>query len=173
MFIDSAGIHKETYDTCYGQGTLVWCNGKLISHTLPQPTEDRTAGSVKAEKSGFSEPQGGRSRLVGLLERYFAGQKIVFASSLPIDHEGWSGFAMDVAKALLQVPYGSILSYSDLASAAGYPRAQRAVGGFLTRNPFPIIIPCHRVIKSDGSLGGFSSGICWKTRLLELEGVLA
>jgi O-6-methylguanine DNA methyltransferase len=105
-----------------------------------------------------------------LLQQYFSAHKVTFnALSLPLDNLGWSEFDFSVARALAAVPYGETCSYSELAEAAGYPRAQRAVGNFLARNPFPVILPCHRIIKSNGRLGNFYSGINWKKRLLGLE----
>jgi len=71
-----------------------------------------------------------------------------------------------------KIPYGETLSYREVALRAGFPRAFRAAGGALGRNPLPIIVPCHRVIRSDGGLGGFGGGIEIKKFLLELEGAL-
>ncbi len=70
-----------------------------------------------------------------------------------------------------QIPYGQVSTYGKLAHKLGHPGAARAVGTALARNPFPIIIPCHRTIRSDGSLGGFGGGLKLKRQLLELEGV--
>ncbi len=77
-----------------------------------------------------------------------------------------------VYRSLLQVPAGKTISYKNLAAAAGNPLAARAAANACARNPVPLRIPCHRVIATDGSLGGFSSGLQWKTRLLELESQL-
>ena len=78
-------------------------------------------------------------------------------------------FEVKVFKALLKIPYGKTISYKDLAQLAGSPRAYRAVGTAVGKNPILIIIPCHRVVKSDGSLGGFAYGSDVKKKLLKIE----
>jgi methylated-DNA-[protein]-cysteine S-methyltransferase len=109
-------------------------------------------------------------KLVGRLQEYFGGEHIEFADA-EIDVEGWTQFQRDVLTELRRVPYGQVVSYSELARLAGYPRAQRAVGTFCARNRFPLIVPCHRVVSSDG-LGSYGSlGLDYKRRLLALEGV--
>jgi len=87
---------------------------------------------------------------------------------LPLDLKG-TEFQMKVWKALLTIPYGRTLSYGQLAAMTGNPKASRAVGMANNRNPIPIIVPCHRVIGSDGSLTGYGGGLEIKQKLLELE----
>lgn len=84
----------------------------------------------------------------------------------------FSRFQRHVYRAVLSIPRGSTLSYRQVAELAGSPGAARAVGNAMRRNPFPVIIPCHRVIRSDGSPGGYSGPAGMKERLLALEGVL-
>ena len=84
---------------------------------------------------------------------------------------GINGFTLSVLHSLAKVPYGKTLSYSNLASRVKRPKAFRAVGTACGKNPCPIIIPCHRVIKNDGSLGGFGCGLPMKKRLLKIEGI--
>lgn len=74
-------------------------------------------------------------------------------------------------RALLKIPRGETRSYAWVARQIGKPRATRAVGAACGANPVPIVVPCHRVIASDGSLGGFGGGLAWKRKLLRLEGV--
>jgi len=104
------------------------------------------------------------------LARYFAGQKVCFTASL--DSSSLSPFARSVLRALARLPYGRTTTYGQLAQQIGKPTAARAIGTVLARNPIPIIIPCHRVVSSDGSLGGFSApgGASLKRRLLLMEG---
>ena len=99
---------------------------------------------------------------------YLSGERREF--DLEIDFNGVTPFQAQVLQAALSVPYGRIASYGEIARRVGSPGASRAVGGALSRNPIPIVVPCHRVVASDGSLGGYSSGTHIKERLLRLEG---
>jgi methylated-DNA-[protein]-cysteine S-methyltransferase len=103
------------------------------------------------------------------LTEYFAGKRQTF--SLPLN-AGGTIFQNEVWSALADIPFGQLRSYSDIAIAIDRPKAVRAVGAANGRNPLPIIVPCHRVIGSNGSLTGFAGGIPLKTKLLELEGAL-
>ena len=105
------------------------------------------------------------------LEEYFAGERTHF--DVEVDLSGLTPFQQAVLRATLEIPYGMVRSYKEVAEAAGRPGAARAAGAALGNNPVGIIVPCHRVIASDGSIGGFSSagGVETKRRLLELEGV--
>ena len=100
------------------------------------------------------------------LNAYLAGKLKEF--SLPLAPRG-TDFQRKVWDALRRIPYGETASYKDIAEAVGKPRAFRAVGMANNRNPIPIIIPCHRVIGSDGSLVGYGGGLDMKRRLLDLE----
>ena len=101
------------------------------------------------------------------LKLYFQGKLRDF--DLPLEMEG-TPFQRKVWSYLQTIPYGQTRSYGQLAAAIGNPNASRAVGAANGQNPIPIIVPCHRVINSDGGLGGFSCGLAYKQRLLELEG---
>ena len=98
---------------------------------------------------------------------YFAGKRKSF--DLPLRFDGCTDFMKSVYHALLQIPYGETASYKDIAERIGCPRGYRAVGLANNKNPLPIIVPCHRVIGSDGKLVGFGGGIDLKIKLLELE----
>lgn len=100
------------------------------------------------------------------LDEYFAGTLEQF--DLPLDLEG-THFQQEVWAALLEVPYGTTTSYSHLAEKIGQHKAVRAVGSAVGRNPACIIIPCHRVLTSDGKLGGYVAGFVCKKQLLDLE----
>jgi len=104
------------------------------------------------------------------LQKYFAGEKVDF-TCYPIDWKGYTPFRRDVLRETAVIPYGEVRTYKELAAAVGSPRGSRAVGGVMAYNPLPLIIPCHRVVRSDGSLGGFGGGLALKAKLLELEGV--
>ena len=102
------------------------------------------------------------------LEEYFAGSRQNF--DLPLDPSG-TDFQRRVWRALMDIPYGTAISYRELARRADCPRGYQAVGQANGRNPLPILIPCHRVIGADGTLGGYSGGLDRKRFLLDLEGV--
>jgi methylated-DNA-[protein]-cysteine S-methyltransferase len=109
------------------------------------------------------------ARAAEALELYFQDGETPLAD-LPLDLDGCSEFDRAVYGELATVPSGKVLTYGQVAERIGRPGAARAVGGALGRNPLPIVLPCHRVIRSDGSLGGFGAGPDWKRHLLEHEG---
>jgi methylated-DNA-[protein]-cysteine S-methyltransferase len=92
---------------------------------------------------------------------------------LPLDLRDVGAFGERVLRAAAAIPFGQVRSYAELARAINAPRAARAVGAALGRNPLPIVIPCHRILRSDGSLGGYAYGPEVKQRLLALEGTLS
>ena len=102
---------------------------------------------------------------------YFAGERRDF--ELPLDWSLVTGFNRQVLRELASgVPYGAVVGYGDLAGRVGQPGAAQAVGMAMGSNPLPVVVPCHRVVESDGGLGGFGGGLDTKRKLLALEGVL-
>jgi methylated-DNA-[protein]-cysteine S-methyltransferase len=101
------------------------------------------------------------------LDEYFAGERHEF--DLPLDWALSKGFRRQILDELTHVPYGQVVSYRELATRAGNPKASRAVGSAMATNPIPIVVPCHRVIRTDGSLGGYGGGLPMKQTLLALE----
>jgi methylated-DNA-[protein]-cysteine S-methyltransferase len=104
------------------------------------------------------------------LERYFAGELDSF--DLPLDWRLSGGFRQRVLKAINRIPYGQTRSYTEMARKAGNERAVRAAGTACGSNPIPLVVPCHRVLRTGGALGGYGGGLPMKQALLELEGVL-
>jgi methylated-DNA-[protein]-cysteine S-methyltransferase len=102
------------------------------------------------------------------LREYFAGRRRTF--TVKLDLEG-TEFQRKAWQAMRKIPFGETISYGEQARKVGKPKAYRAVGSANGKNPIPIIVPCHRVLASDGSLGGYSLGLSMKRRLLALEGV--
>jgi len=107
------------------------------------------------------------SAAVRQLEEYFAGRRTAF--ELPLDLRLAAGFRRAVLTQLRQVGYGTTASYATVAAAAGSPRAVRAVGTACATNPLPVVVPCHRVVRSDGALGNYVGGVAAKRTLLDLE----
>jgi O-6-methylguanine DNA methyltransferase len=127
---------------------------------------------LRQEKRGFRFEECSRALrpYVAELEEYFAGERREF--TFPLDLRG-TDFQLACWQALLAIPYGETRSYADIARAIGKPNAFRAVGMANNRNPIAIVVPCHRVIASDGTLCGYGGGLDVKRKLLELEGALS
>lgn len=104
------------------------------------------------------------------IKNYLAGTATSF--SLEVDLRRLTAFQRQVLRQAMKIPYGRTSSYGQVAARMGRPSAQRAVGNALGANPVPIVIPCHRVVASDGSLGGYTGGLSYKKKLLALEGAL-
>ena len=104
------------------------------------------------------------------LDEYFDGERTRFA--LKLDRRLMRGIAGDVLQATARVPFGRTTTYGQLATRIGRPRASRAVGNALGSNPIPIVVPCHRVLRAGGDVGGYAGGPERKRRLLRLEGAL-
>lgn len=101
------------------------------------------------------------------IEEYFAGRRRAF--DLPLDFRLATGFRGEIVRRLPEIAYGRTASYAAVAAAAGNPRAVRAVGSACATNPLPVVVPCHRVVRSDGSPGGYRGGLAAKQLLLALE----
>ena len=134
---------------------------RLGAAQRPSGRELGRAGLRLVRKPRWTEPAR------KLLEHYFRGAPTTF--DLPLDLASGTPFERRVWDATRRVPHGGTSSYGAIASRIGAPRAARAVGNALGRNPAPIVIPCHRVIRSTSDLGGFTGGAAWKRYLIELE----
>ena len=123
------------------------------------PDADRRAGAKTAKELG------------GLINRWFAGEDWESSYSL-LAQDCIYDFQKKVLAETSKIPRGKVTTYGTIAMRLASPKAARAVGTALARNPFPLIIPCHRVVRSHGSLGGFGGGLPMKQKLLEMEGVI-
>jgi methylated-DNA-[protein]-cysteine S-methyltransferase len=131
---------------------------------------DRGVQRLTYGPGGDVATRGGRrhiARARAELREYLAGRRTFF--SVPVDLGGIGDFQARVLAQAARIPYGTTASYAELARTIGHPRASRAVGNALGANPVPVIVPCHRVIRGDGSWGHYAFGGALKTRLLELE----
>jgi methylated-DNA-[protein]-cysteine S-methyltransferase len=126
------------------------------------------SGDKGPPESASRQDHGLLAEAIRQLHHYFAGKLRDF--DLPLRPEG-TPFQLRVWAELQRIPYGTTISYRELARRIGNPRASRAVGLANGANPLPIVIPCHRVIGSNGALVGYGGGLSIKERLLELEGV--
>ncbi|MEU7513477.1 methylated-DNA--[protein]-cysteine S-methyltransferase [Streptomyces sp. NPDC042898] len=130
---------------------------------------DRLAGRFGVEP--VESASGLLAEAIRSLDAYFAGDPRAF--DLPLDWSLTTGFNRLVLRELATgVPYGTVVGYGELARRVGQPGAAQAVGAAMGANPLPVVVPCHRVVESDGGLGGFGGGLETKRQLLALEGVL-
>ncbi len=139
---------------------------------LPEPEREALLGRMSAEFPDADFSPDGFSGLQQELLRFFRGGVPYFTSRLYYGRA--TIFQKKVWQAARSVKYGQVRTYGWLAARIGRPRAMRAVGAALGRNPFPILVPCHRILRRDGGLGGFSAtgGLALKEKLLQLEGSL-
>lgn len=131
---------------------------------FPQAVEDLGGGNV-------SEPNREQARFIARLQAYAEGRQIDFSDVL-LAQNYLTDFGKQVIQHCRNIPYGQTLTYGELAEKAGSPRAARAVGNIMASNRTTLVVPCHRVVGSSGSLGGYSApkGVRMKLRLLEQEG---
>lgn len=168
MKLDLKTIYHTTLITPIGQLLVTSSDRGLVRVILPNenrldPISDRQKHFPNAI---LLESKERNREVINQLLEYFNGTRKVF--SLPIDLRG-TDFQKSVWEAVRKVPYGQTRSYGDIAKAIGNPRASRAVGAANGANPISIVIPCHRIIGSDGSMTGFGGGIPLKQKLLDLE----
>jgi methylated-DNA-[protein]-cysteine S-methyltransferase len=165
----TAQMKYTIFSTAWGYFGLAADKKELVRTVLPCPTRKTVEKCLLA---GLDNPQFDKNLLKPLQKQitaYFAGKPVRFDASLVLGN--LPPFTRKVLDACRKIPSGRTVSYSQLAGMIGKPRASRAVGSALARNPIPLIIPCHRVIHSDGSLGNFSAfgGTSTKKKLLALE----
>lgn len=137
----------------------------IVRVVLPQPSRQQARKQLDEVRSSAGPLAEEAARQI---QEYLRGRRQHF--TLPVDWELMSGFARLILEGCAQIAYGETISYAELARRAGHKRAARAAGQALGANLVPILVPCHRIICADGSLGGFSGGLETKRRLLELEG---
>jgi methylated-DNA-[protein]-cysteine S-methyltransferase len=149
-----------TIESPVGQLTLEARDGCLVGlHLEEQRHPFVPPPGTREDDTGFDEVR-------AQLDEYFTGERTTF--DVPLRLEG-TEFQRRVWEALCAIPYGETIDYGELAGRVGNPRASRAVGQANGRNPVAIIVPCHRVIAADGTLGGYGGGLDCKTALLDLE----
>lgn len=163
-------IHRfGLIDTPVGKAAVVWVSAdrpKIVRIFLP---ERNLSAAIKAD---FPEAvrSGSENDVCAAILNWFTGKDWRFSNSL-LDRSCCYAFQKKVLAETAAVSRGKVITYGGLAKKIGAPDAARAVGTALGRNPFPLVIPCHRVVRSDGSLGGFGGGLPMKRKLLEMEGV--
>ncbi len=175
--VDSVTLKPASYalvPSAFGTLGIVWRGteeGPRVSRVL-LPNEQTPAQDVVGMAFPDAKPLScpAIAELGERIQRFLEGNAVDFELSL-MALERCSEFQRGVLLAEHRIPRGWVSTYGRIARSLGVPGGARAVGGALARNPFPIIIPCHRAIRSDGRLGGFQGGLRMKQSLLELEGV--
>jgi methylated-DNA-[protein]-cysteine S-methyltransferase len=167
-------LYYTVFRTSWGWFALA--GDEAVSRTcLPLPGREAAEHELrKALAPADEEARFDRAFLTGLQQQiiaYFEGEPVDFRRTPPVTLDGTGAFGRQVLSACRAIPFGRTTTYADLAGRVGHPGAARAVGTALARNPIPLIIPCHRVLGSNGGLGGFSApgGTATKQRLLDHE----
>ncbi len=159
------GLYYTKFNTWLGEIILLFLKQGLVYISLSGQKEDIIKFREKYYSNSpifLSEYNIYKRQIL----QYFSGERQEF--SLPLFLHG-TEFQKQVWQALQKIPFGQVASYKDIAQAIGNPKAFRAVGNANSKNPIPIVIPCHRIIKSNGELGGFTGDIEIKKNLLEFE----
>jgi methylated-DNA-[protein]-cysteine S-methyltransferase len=161
-------VAYRTLDTPVGALLLAATPAGLVRVAYPVEGHDQVLQSLAARISPrvLSAPRR-LDEAAREIDEYFAGRRHRFG--LPLDHRLSSGFRREVLAQLPSIGYGHTASYGTIAAAVGHPKAFRAVGTACATNPLPVVVPCHRVIKSGGELGNYRGGPAAKRLLLDLE----
>ena len=162
------------YQTPAGFGALAANDAALVAHHLPfGATSAAAALELVAEIHPLAKKESSLTRSgAALLVRYFAGEPVLF--DLPLELDQFTEFRQAVYRMVAGIPYGTALSYAEVAAACGCPKGARAIGGAMAGNPLPVLIPCHRVVGVSGVMTGFTApgGVASKRELLLMEGAI-
>ena len=162
-------IEYTLLDSRLGTIVLVAREKRLIALDITRENGAVTRKRLRDQYPGATESVKPFGKLRRLLDQFLRGKRVDF--DVPFDLGDLGDFSRRVLLEVKEIPYGAVASYGAIGRRLGYPSAARAVGQAVGRNPVPIVIPCHRVIRSDGMLGGFSMGLNLKEQLLALEGI--
>ena len=166
-----ADVAYAHLDSPFGKLTVANTERGIVRLAFPEEPPDAVLERIAERISPrIVEAPGRLEEVRRELEEYFSGARRDF--EVRLDWTLIAGFAERVLTATAAIPYGRVLSYGEVANVAGSPRGSRAAGNALGANPIPIVIPCHRVLRSGGTLGGYGGGPERKRWLLELEGAL-
>ena len=164
-----ADVMYAPADSPFGPLLLAATSRGLVRVAFPEEDVDSVLERLARRISPrIVESQAPLEPIQRALDEYFSGARRSF--ELPLDWTLVGPFGRKVLKATAAIPYGGVLSYGEVAADAGSPRGSRAAGNALGSNPIPIVIPCHRVVRTGGAIGGYGGGLDRKRWLLELEG---
>ncbi|MHC4627017.1 MAG: methylated-DNA--[protein]-cysteine S-methyltransferase [Planctomycetota bacterium] len=159
------------FETRWGYFGLAGIESALCRTCLAAPKRRTTGRHLLRDLSGAQFDKDYFKSLQGQIAAYYEGARVNFGPEIPVSLDGFHPFGVSVLMTCRQLQFGQTIAYGGLASKSGRPGASRAAGSALARNPIPLIIPCHRVLRTDGGLGGFSApgGLTVKKKMLELE----
>jgi len=169
MGVDREKLRWASFDAGFGWQAAVGSDRGLRYLTLPKGSRQEAIDEARRAYPDAVEDPGAFASLEDDLRRYFAGERVDLAGHATDIR--LTDFQRRVHEACAAIPYGSTMTYGELAAKVGHPGAARAVGQVMATNPVPLVHPCHRVLASGGGLGGFGGGLPMKRRLLELEGI--
>jgi methylated-DNA-[protein]-cysteine S-methyltransferase len=157
----------------FGEVGLVWrsgagCSG--ICRILLPRARSSMMQTIRREFPGAAPQAGKRNVICRQIRDFLSGRAVDFEPG-DLEFGVVKGFKQRVLRKAGKIPRGRVMTYGSLAASVGVPGGARAVGNVMARNQFPLVIPCHRVIRGDGTLGGFGGGLPMKRALLEMEGV--
>ena len=167
-------VTYHLFPTSFGTCGIAWSERGLTRVQLPEPTDAQTEARLR--RGGDRASRGAlpalASQAIDAMTQYLSGNRVSF-DKLQLDESDIPPFNAAIYRVLRRVPQGTTVTYGELAKQQGEPGAARAVGVAMSKNPWPIIVPCHRVLGADGKLTGFSAygGLVTKLKLLTLEGV--
>ncbi|MCF7956376.1 MAG: methylated-DNA--[protein]-cysteine S-methyltransferase [Phycisphaerae bacterium] len=162
-----------TFETKFGFFGILTSQGGILRTSLPVSDRKSAENDLLTGLEGAEFDPDLLADLQNQIKSYFSGTYVEFDENIPLQLAGLSRFAQDILKGCRKIPYGHTVSYAELAQMANHPKAARAVGNAMGNNPIPLIMPCHRVVKSDGTTGGFQrnrpGGTDLKKRMLDVE----
>lgn len=164
------------FDSPIGRCAVAWEGDRIVGLQLPEASDSSALARLdrRFRALALAEPPQAIAALIARIVAHLGGTRVDY-SLVPLALDRVGAFEASVYRAALAIPWGETRTYGALASGLGDPGAAQAIGRALGRNPWPIVVPCHRVTAADGRTGGFSApgGAATKLRLLEIEGALA
>lgn len=159
------------FKTKWGHFGLAGTERRLSRSCLPGSAGDKVEAHLLKGEPAARFDKAFLKNLQEQIVSYYEGERVNFDPEIPVSLDGFRAFGRSVLEKCRQLQFGETITYAGLAERSGSPAASRAVGSAMAKNPIPLIIPCHRVLRADGGLGGFSApgGTAVKKRMLDLE----
>ena len=163
-------VYYLTFNTNFGVAGLLYTNNpfKLTRIFLPQQNKDRFINDLKKNYCSIEKKNEKANIIAETIINYFEGNNIVIHRQY-LDLSNFTKLQQKVYYQTLEIPYGEVRLYAQISQLIGKPKAYRFVGSCMAINPYPVFIPCHRVIRSDGLIGQYSGGNLLKQKMIELE----